>query len=180
MQLGYALCIPVSSISWINLKLDAVMDLILVLIQGPELYICQLHCSPLKDSMLCNIGSGNVLQPMCNAWLGLQIWGQIIQFAWNQMTSPTGEGGKKKKKVSPWLLWRQQLTLYVLYSWHQRFLYVYISKYLIRTGSCLAPLLLSPWTSTGRCGWVAGLYNPGQHQPIHNCSTMNVYGLGMN
>lgn len=67
MQQGYALCILVSSIFWISLKLNAVVGLILLLIQGPELYTYQLHCSPLKDSMLCNIGSGNVLQPMCNA-----------------------------------------------------------------------------------------------------------------
>lgn len=158
MQQGYALCILVSSIFWISLKLNAVVGLILLLIQGPELYTYQLHCSPLKDSMLCNTGSGNVLQPMCNAWLGLQIWGQIIQFAWNQMTLPTGGNGEKKEKKkrghgfsegssSPSMCCTPGTKGFYMFTYPNA---------LIRTGSCLATLLLSPWTSVGQCGWVAG------------------------
>lgn len=76
MQLGYALCILVPSISWADLKLGAVMGLILLLIQGPELYICQLHCSPLKDLMFCTIGSGMCSGPRVMHDLGCKYGGR--------------------------------------------------------------------------------------------------------
>lgn len=184
MQLGYALCILVPSISWADLKLGAVMGLILLLIQGPELYTCQLHCSPLKDLMFCTIGSGNVLRPTCDAWLGLQIWGQVIQFAWSQMTSLTegdGEGGRGGE-----LWWKPMVSLkvaahpHILCSWHQGFLYVYVPKSVDKDWLMPHSPAAFSLNLRGQVWLGCWLYSPGQHQPIHHYSTMNVNGLGMN